>query len=829
MNFKTIFLSLILILNYSEYAIAQLGVGGLGGGNAAKVYDGKISGRVIDASTNLPVEFATIALINKENNRATDGAVTDEQGEFKIKNLKNGNYKLNITFIGYITFEIDSIDISEKKTNYNLGKIVLQPDQKLLKEAVVEGEVSLIENKIDKIVFNASKDITTKGGNAGDVLKKVPMVSVDLEGNVMLRGTTNIRVLINNKPSSIMASSVADAMKMIPADEIDKVEVITNPSAKYDAEGTGGIINIITKKKNMEGLSGSFNLGLGTRSSNLFSNLNYRKGRVGVGGGIGGFGYFGLGNSVALRQNETPAGDFYLKQTGDNQNTGAGPFAQLNFDIDLSSRNSIAINSRLNNFFNWSNTQVGNFASANNESFAFLFDRDTRNKTRSIGLDVSVDYKRSFKNPDKEFSISGQVTNNNRNVGYDAQQFNNANTLTLDETSLNKAVNREYTLQADYVLPINKKIEFETGAKGIRRNVNSEFDFELFDFVTQQYNYDSIRSNKFDYDQDVLAAYAQSSFKIKTKYGIKAGVRYERTIINGDFSRKDNVLFTQDYDNIIPSITVSYTGKKKNTFKLSYTQRIQRPSMQFLNPYVNDADPKNISYGNPALDPELSHSFETGYNFFKGFSSINTSLYHRRTNNAIENIRFVNSNNALVSTYANIGKNTSTGATIGGNYMYQMKLMIGGNFNVFYYTVKSTNDTIDLTNDGINYSINFFGSYTFKNGWGIQSYCNFNGPRYTVQGKATSFFYYSLGSRKEFKNKKGGWGIGLDNFATPFINFKSEYNDPRFTSTSNNRILFLGIRFSVDYRFGKMEFKNNDKKKKIKNDDLKQGEGDGMR
>jgi len=824
--FKLKALFFVPLLFFYSASFAQFSPGAAGG--ATKVYDGKVSGTVIDSVTQAAVEFATIALINKENNKPIDGAVTDENGNFKIKNIKNGNFKISVSFIGYTTVEIDNIDITDKKKSFHFEKIIFAADGKYLKEAVVEGEQSLIENKIDKIVFNADKDITTKGGNATDVLKKVPMVSVDLDGNVMLRGTTNIRVLINNKPSSIMAGSVADAMKMIPADNIEKVEVITSPSAKYDAEGTGGIINIITKKKNIEGLSGSVNASAGTRSSSLFGNINYKKGRFGVGSGFGGFMYRGLGNSEALRSSTTALSPFYLKQKGSNNNLGVGPSLSLNFDYDISSRNNLSLTTKVNNFYNRSNTDVDNLVSFDNNEYTEIFRRQANNKTNSLGFDVNLDYKRSFKNPSKEFTVSLQTIRSNRTTAYDALQYTPSDSLTLDETSENLNVNKEHTLQIDYVLPVNKKIELEAGAKGILRNVNSDFDFNVFDFASQQYNYDSIRSNVFDYDQNVAAAYLQSSFKIKDKYGIKAGARFEQTYVKGDNSIKDNKIFRNDYYNVIPSVTVSYTNKKRNTLKLSYTQRIQRPSMQFLNPYVNDSDPNNISYGNPTLEPELSHAMEMGYNFFKGFSSINTSLYHRRTNNSIENIRFINANNILVSTYDNIGKNTSTGMSLGGNYMYKMKFMIGGNFNVFYYTVNSNTENFKLKNDGINYNINFFSSYTFTNRWGVQGFGNFNGPKYTVQGKSTSFFFYSVGARREFKSKKGGVSFGLDNFASPIMNFKSEYKGDDFTSVSDNKILFFGARISLDYRFGKMEFKNSEKKKRIKNDDLKQGEGDGM-
>ena len=248
--------------------------------------------------------------------------------------------------------------------------------------------------------------------------------------------------------------------------------------------------------------------------------------------------------------------------------------------------------------------------------------------------------------------------------------------------------------------------------------------------------------------------------------------------------------------------------------------------MNFLNPYVNQSDTFNISYGNPELEAELSHAFELGATFFKKFGSITGSAYHRFTNNAIESVRFVDTNDIYVTTYANIGKNYTTGGSISGNVLLN-KLMLNANVNVSYYKVISTDETGNITNDGVNYNINLFGSYKFTDRWGIQAFGNFNGPRYSIQGKSTSMTIYSLGGRYEFKNKKGGIGMGVDNFFTPYMHFRNEYSGQDFSYVSDNKILFFGVRVNFDYRFGKMEFKQN-KKRGIKNDDLKDEGGDQM-
>ncbi len=801
-------------------------MGGMGGG-APKVYDGKIIGTVIDSLKGTPVAYCTISLFEKGSVKPVNGEVANEDGFFKIKNLKNGKYRLSISFLGYTTLFIDSIVISDKDPSIELGTLLLPPSATMLKEAVVEGEKSLIELKVDKLVYNADKDISVKGGNSADVLRKVPMVSVDLDGNVMLQGTQNVKILINDKPSSLMAASVADALKMIPADEIEKVEVITSPSAKYDAEGTGGIINIITKKKNIEGISGSVNAGAGTRSSNLFSNLNFRKGRWGTGVNLGGFGYQGMGELTNTRSSISPNASLptYLLQTGDNRNFGFGPYAQLNADVDLTSKSSLSGSFKMNDFNNGSSGKISNDFSFDGTNYKQLFTNDYKTVTNGLSYDASVDYKRSFKKKEQELTISAQLSDNDRKTHYDVDRLNDSDVSYYKETSLNRNLNSEKTLQADYAQPFGKKFLLETGAKTILRGVTSDYDYDVYDFTTSTYVRDNTRSNIFDYTQNVYAGYGQGTWTIG-KFGIKTGLRYELTHVNGRLEA-DSTAFQNDYDNFVPSATFSYANPGKYTVKLSYTQRIQRPGMTYLNPWVNQSDSLNITYGNPELEPEISHGFELGYNTFKKFGSINASAYHRFTKNSIESIRFVNTDDIYVTTYDNIGKNYTTGVSVGVNIMWQMKIFCGANANLYYYKVKTTDFAQPLTNDGINYNFNLFGSYKFTKQWGIMAFGNFNGPKISIQGTSTSFWYYNLSARREFKNGKGGIGLGLDNFATWYMHFRNNYSGEGFTFDGDNKILFLGARISLDYRFGKMEFSSS-KKKNIKNDDLKDGGGDGM-
>ncbi|CAN5594776.1 outer membrane beta-barrel family protein [soil metagenome] len=820
MKKNILFLFLFFIL--AKIAEAQF-PGGFGGGSGSspKIYDGKIAGTVTEKISGKVIEFANVALYETGSQKPTDGTVTDEKGSFKLKNIKNGRYRVTVTFIGFNTITFDSLEITDKNSGVELGKIALEAG-KALSEVNVEEEKPLIETRIDKLIYNADKDITSKGGNATDVLRKVPMVTVDLDGNVMLQGTNNVKILINDKPSGIMAGTVGDAMKMIPADEIEKVEVITSPSAKYDAEGTGGIINIITKKKNIEGLSGMINLGVGTRSSNLFSNLNYRQGRFGTGLNVGGFGYTGTGNLVSRRiQNDT----LVFRQEGENKNIGVGPFIQWTTDIDLTSKNNISTAVK---FFGFFNTVDGNNDGLQRvDTIEQNFTADNHSQVNGINYDASIDYKHKFKKPDQEFSMSVQHTNNTRSIDFNNKNiYESSYILSTDEKSTNNNINRETTFQSDYTHPFSKKLTLETGAKAILRDVSSDANTyvqvnDTFEHVVSpDYSY----STEFNYLQNVYSGYAVGSLSLK-KFGLKLGGRFEQTEVKGD-QGDGSKKFTSNYRNLIPSATVSYRKAGKYQVKMSYTQRIQRPGMTYLNPYRNTSDKSMTTYGNPDLDAETSHAFEFGYSIFRSFGSVSSTVYHRFTNNAIEKFSFVNqSTGQFETTYGNIGENKSTGGSVGLNVLYK-KLMMSLNTNVYYYEVKTSRENLNLSNTGVNYNISLFGSLKFTDRWGVQAFGNFSGPKYSVQGYSTSFFYYNLSARREFKNGKGGVGLGLDNFASPYLHFKSVYDGDGFSYRTDNKIFFLGVRLSLDYRFGKMEFGNS--KKKIKNDDLKPGDEGGV-
>ncbi|HEX9957018.1 MAG TPA: outer membrane beta-barrel protein, partial [Fibrella sp.] len=535
-----LFVALLFTASLSAPTYAQFP--GMGGGAAQpKALPGtagdqspkgsaKLIGYVVDSSQTKAVEFASIALYNKTTGKAVDGTVADEKGKFTLTKLVAGQYKALITFVGYRTKTIDSLAVSDGQT-LDIGVVKLSSSVKMLNEVTVIGQGALIEEKVDRLVYNADKDLTAKGGDASDILRKVPLLTVDLDGNVSLRGSQNIRVLINNKPSTIIASSVADALKQIPADQIKTVEVITSPSAKYDAEGSGGIINIITKKNSLQGLNLNIDSGVGNRGSTLSLNGSYRKGKAGFTLGGFGRGIYNTKTETNLEQTSQSNGVSTLtRQTGKGNSNGLFGQYNLGFDYDLAKNQSITAGVRygVRNFANRQDLVTRLFT--NNISSPGI-NRNVDAKNLSGTVDMNVDYLHTFK-PQQEWSVSTLYSRTDLTNNFDANLFNDANTLVSRQRNLNSNINQEFTLQTDYQTPIQKNQLIEFGGKAIFRQVNSDYRYlyggPAGELLTQNNN----TLGALLYNQNIAAGYTSYTYTTKKRYTFKGGLRYEHTFID---------------------------------------------------------------------------------------------------------------------------------------------------------------------------------------------------------------------------------------------------------------------------------------------------------
>lgn len=789
---------------------------------------GKISGFILDALSRKPVEFATVALFNQNSGKPVDGAITDGKGRFLISRIAVGQYQLTVSFLGYATLKLDQVNISNDKDDIDLGVLALKADAKILKEVAVTGEKPLVEDKIDRLVYNAEKDLTNTGGTAGDVLKKVPGLTVDLEGNVQLRGSANIRVLINNKPSSIMATNIADALKQIPADQIKTIEVITSPSAKYDAEGSAGIVNIVLKKNSLQGLNGNANASYGNRNSNVNANVNFRQGPFGLNSAFGRNWNNNPGkNTIETTYTGNPRLD-RLSQQMTGRRKGNFDFIQLGGDYDLDKKNNIAAGIRI---------QSGDFALKTTQASLQYLDQAIRDGNTRVNnsefqlanQDINLDYTRTFDKAGQELSFLGLLSHNKRDNHNFADILGLDDQLKQREKNLNDAINEELTFQTDYTHPLKDNQILELGGKAILRHANSDFRFSLADPALAPYLLQPGRSDVFSYNQNVIASYATYSFSLKKKYNFKLGSRYEHTWIDGDFISSGTTV-KQDYDNLIPSAAISRSLKNNQTIKLNYSRRIQRPQLYYLNPFVNNQDTFNIRTGNPHLDAELTNAYEFGYSTFsKSATSLNATLYWRQTNNSIQSYTLPMDNGVNKTTFDNIGRNASYGMSLSGSTKFLTKGNISGNVNMYYMDLVSKQ--LQAANANLMYNANLNASYTFEKGFSAQMFGMFNSPRVTLQGQSSSWTYYTLAVKKEILEKKGSLSAGMDNPFSKTIKlsntFKTDRSEQNQVSSKQDNILYIytrQFRVSMNYQFGRMDKQPAPRrKKKISNDDAKQG------
>ncbi len=796
----------------------------------APTITGRISGVIIDSLTKKPVDYATVALGRSGATKTTNGSLADEKGSFKIEGIVPGTYRLVVSFLGYLPKIIDPVTTTPSRPDLNLGDIILSPNQRVLDEVQVTGTAAIIENKIDKIVYNAERDVTVGGGNATDVLRKVPLLSVDIDGNVSLRGSQNVRVLINGKPSGSMANNMADALKMIPADQIKNVEVITSPSAKYDAEGTSGIINIVTKKKDFAGVSGSISGGFGTRQNNGNANLNVKTGRLGLTGNIGGNGSWPQTSIVSFGQKDLQ-GNSTFTQNSNSEFTRLGYRGSVGADYDFNSFNAVTSNLSFNRFGTSFAGDVFStrFLNPLSSESVILTTSNTDREIKIPGIDWTTDYTRKFKKAGQELSFAAQLSS-----GKNIQDYTTlySGGFSPNEIGNNDANNQEVTFQTDYVQPF-KKITWEIGAKTILRDINSKTQIDTLAGNAFVLNAD--RSNLFDYSQDVAAGYSTLGFTLAKKYGVKVGGRLEYTKIEGTSSSGNVMPFSNNYTNFVPSFTVSRTFKNFQTVKISYNKRIQRPSLFFLNPFRNSSDPINQSQGNPYLSPEVSNNIELGYSTFVKTTVVNASLYYRHTENIIES--FITQGTDLttgrtvnIQTFNNVGTNNSFGMNLFGSINPIQKLTLRGNLNLNTYNItRQPNLSSALIDDNVQVLYNAFisGSMNFKGGFVAETFLIVNSPRRTSQGSNAAFNMWNIGFKKEILKKRGSIGLNIIDPLNERKNFKSEISGQNFTQSSNFSIPFRSVGVNFSWQFGKMKFNQQPRKRRLNNDDLKQGDQGG--
>lgn len=793
----------------------------------AGVDSSRISGTLTDSLTTKPVPFATVALQAPDGKLIT-GVTTNDTGAFVLDKVALGTYRLAISFVGYRTRTLNNVTLTAEKPVVELGKITLATDSRNLNEVNVVGQKALVEDKGDRLVYNAESDITNTSGTAADVLRKVPMLTVDLDGNLKMRGSSNIKVLVNGKPSSIMARNLADALKQMPANAIKSVEVITSPGAKYDAEGSAGVINIITKKA-LRGTNGTVNATGGNLGRDVGLNLNVRGKKLGLSTSLNGYQYRNISTNSSTRTalvDGLPTSVLVQESSRDNLGTGGYGNLSLDYDPDSLNRINFSANAWGGNFPQ--NSQLYSRLTDRQNLVVQEFRRDIQYRNPYGNSEFNLGWTRTFKKTGQEFSVLSQYSRMPDNYLYDLTQTSmNSEVPTYLERSTNLSRNKEYTLQTDYTHPFTiltktdtATLKLEVGAKTIRRDIGSEFVIESSATGREgDYQVEPGRSDDFTYNQQVTSGYASLKVETKKKWNLTLGSRLEHTDIRGDF-RTTQTSFTNAYNNLIPSFTLAKTLKQKHTLKVSYTQRISRPMVWYLNPNRNTSDPKNIQTGNPYLDPELTHATELSYSTFgKEGSSLNASAFWRQTNNSIEFLTTVDPNGVALNTFQNIGRNASYGLNLNGTLQPNKSLNVTIGSDLTYVKLESV--ALRQQNAGWVASVNTNMSYKLPKNITLQANGYLGSGWIQLQGTNSGFYYYSLAGKQEFWDKKASLTLNLSNPFNRAVRVTGEQFAQSFRAVNVAHFVNRSVRLTFSYKFGSVSSGNSRQSKKISNDDGK--------
>lgn len=755
----------------------------------------EITGVLIEEETAQPVPYATVVVNDKNTNEIITGATSDDNGNFSI-NVSTSEFYLEISFMGYETKTITEFTITNQKVD--VGTILLASDSQALDEVVVTSEVSKTVFKLDKRVFNVGKDISSTGASALEVLNNVPSVTVSIEGDISLRGSGGVQILINGKPS-VLADESSNALGTITADMIESIEVITNPSAKYEASGTAGILNIILKKEEKRGWNGSVSLNTGIPDNHsLGMSLNRRTENFNLFAQLGA-GYRSLptereaiNRNLANNEAIFSEGDEFRNETFFNITLGTDYYINDLNVITLSGNYAYEIEDQP------SATNFRFFDSNNNLLSSWI--REETTDATNPKYQYELNYTKTFKNNEEHIlalSALGSFFGKDQ-----ASQFNDTTLSGADfnsnqqtETNFQQA---DYTFKADYTNPITDEYTIETGALYVINDVGN--DFEVRDLIDGVYVVNQALTNNFEFDQKVLGVYASGAYE-KEKWGVKVGLRVEQTDVS-TLLTTTNESNQQNFTNFFPTFHSSYKISDNFALQAGYSKRIFRPRLWDLNPFFNIRNNFNIRVGNPNLQPEFTDSYEVTTIYKIGKASFSSSLYHRYTTEVVERVStFVD--NVTITSPSNIGTNASLGFETNGKYSPTKWLTLTGDFNFNYFDRKGEFEEQSFDFTGRQWSSRLGSKIGLPADIDLEVTGNYQSGFETVQGDVTGFAFLDLGVRKKILKGKAIVNLGVrDLFASRISEqFVAQPTFENYSFSQRGRFLTLGLSFG----FGKGE------------------------
>lgn len=771
-----------------------------------------IKGLVVDSISHKPTEYVTV-ILKTAKGFSVKSTLTKEDGSFMFEKLTTGRYRITITAVAYQSKSI-AVNIDSGVQVNDIRKIEITGSNKRLKEIQITSNRPLVKQEIDRLVYDVHADPENKGLNVLEVMQKVPLLSLDAEDNLQLKGSSDFKIYVNGKPSGVMSNNPAEALRVMRALSIKKIEVITTPSAKYDSEGAAGIINIVTNSS-IEGYNIIFEM-FRTSWRGVFgigSAFTAKRGKFGISGYAGRYSR----TDVPISTFSNSRISFIPYQSIINNGYTTTPKgnlipanADLSYEIDSLNLLTSSIVISLNNFDQNSMQSFDIFDQQGNLNSSYTSATASNPK---VGLvDVSLNYQLGFKNK------KGRLLTTSYRYANTINDFNSYNTTTgnfnyVDNqlAQLNNAGLREQTMQLDYVNP-GKIINLEGGAKLILRDNYSNFNTESF-----VNNGSSVSSNNFTYDQNIYSLYNDYQFKLKN-WGLYAGLRMERTVIDADFIKLSAEL-NRSYTNLIPSVIIQHKLESSGSLNLGYTQRIQRPGIIQLNPFENQSNSLFYTSGNPNLVPVINNSFDLNYStIMKG--AVNIGLNYAFANNTIQNIVTIGNDGISRSTFANIGKNDNLGANLSVNYPVAKNLKANFNWRAQYLWLTGIIGEKGYNNEGFSFTSSNDFSYTIPKDWRLRFLITTATPVVGLQGQINGYVASVFSLNKEFLNKKLGVIFRIDNPTQKYRTTINRLTTQDFIQQNLAMKTVRGYYINVYYTIGELKEKIKKNKRSIDNNDV---------
>jgi ferric enterobactin receptor len=777
-----------------------------------------VSGIVTDSITQKPADYATVSLKNSAM-QIIRTAITKEDGSFKFGKLAAAKYTVSLASMGYVSKSLPFVINVAENTSVDLGRILISPQSNQLAVVSVSADRPVVRQEIDRLVYDLQADPESKGSSVMEMMRKVPLLSVDGEDNILLKGNSSYKIFINGKPSSMMERNAKDILRSMPASSIKNIEVIYNPSSKYDAEGVAGIINIITNKSTFNGYNGSLNLNerFPVGGPGLGGSFSFKQGKFGM-SVLGGANLYNspltssFNNRITLGSNSSDLNQNNSKKS----DTKSGYFgSDLSYEID--SLNLISAQFNINGSrADGVNTLDSKLTDA---SGITEYSLTSDNAIHGNGLDAGLNYQLGFKS-----NRSRLLTFSYHYLGYDNDQFNSIDVFNalrypeVDYNQTNEGSYAEHTFQIDYVHPV-KKMNIEAGLKSILRTNKSNFQYRAFNSVSSQFELNPAQSNKYNNDQDVYAAYNTYTWNLNS-WGLRAGVRIEQTIIDADFVSSTTHI-KQNYLNLIPAISLSRRFKDRSSLVLSFTKRMQRPGIYQLNPFVDRSNPNFESTGNPNLKPTFTNMAQLSYNRSKKTTISITGAY-MFFNSIIGPVSSYDSTtNITRSRFDNVGTGKVLRSNFYINYPATKRLNLTFNTDIRYAWMSVLVNNKVVNNNGFMQYLNVSAGYRLENGWRFNSNFTMNTPVITgPQGKTNAFTASSFGLSKEIVKNRFGFTANTSNPFTKYRRNNDKTVGPDFTQTNVTQNYYRSFSMSLNYRFGKLKEEIKKNQRKIINDDV---------